>query len=146
MAEKSFHPLLSHRNIDFDNQSGTKATLWESRSTAEKFQYTIGIKFLRINASKRIRITVSVYLCHPYPKAAQFSVKMEPLRLTISLTGKSDTVVSECPVFPTIWHIALKSCFFLTSSRVTMDLVLRLVSTSTAKCLEEDESKVEVKT
>jgi len=58
-------------------------TLWKFRSPVEKFQHNVGEKKknLRLDALKRVRRTILLYLHYPSHKAAQLSAKRDLLDL-----------------------------------------------------------------
>lgn len=51
------------------------------QKSTERFQHLVGAKNLRMDSLKRIRRTVSFYLCNSSAKAAQLGAKREPLSL-----------------------------------------------------------------
>lgn len=67
---KVLYWLLPKKNTDFDNHLQLSVPLWKSGSWAEKFQHSTGRKtLLSLDTLKRVRGILSLYLCHPSPKA-----------------------------------------------------------------------------
>ena len=106
---KSFRPLLEPTGtLTFDNHSGTRATLWEFKSIAEKYQHTMGIKILRIDTSKKNSIMPPQNTVHCQDGTSSAH----------NFSHREDNVVSECPVFPAIWDTAQEAHFFSHLSRI----------------------------
>ena len=55
--------------------------MWDPGSLVEKPQDRVRAKNLRIDTLKRVRVTVSYYLHHPAPKAAQLRARRDLFRL-----------------------------------------------------------------
>lgn len=83
--------------------------LWEPRNPAERSQYLGGAKNPRTDTLKRGR-RVSLYLCHPSPKAAQLSAKRPPSAHSLSQGSESKwapncpSLQGHCPGGPLLSH------------------------------------------
>ena len=51
------HGTEALENTGLDNHPWMRETLWKSRSPIEKFQHTVGTKYLRLDKLKRVRGT-----------------------------------------------------------------------------------------
>ena len=93
-------------------------TLWNSWSPVEKFQHHTGSKKIQDWIHLRgLRGTVSLYMHHPFTKAAQLSVRRDPLGRELGPQRKWKRV-SEHPASPAVYDAARKARFPLAPARI----------------------------
>lgn len=112
MVEWDFSAILPLENTNFHNDPRVTVPLYKSRSPG-KFQHIAGAKSnLRLDALKKVRGTVSLYLCYLSLEAAQLSEKRDLSACDFPHRGKRE-YVSEHPASPDVWDIAQEAHFFL---------------------------------
>lgn len=75
-------------------------------------------KYLNTDSLKKVRRTVSFYLCHFSCNMAQLSVKTEPLQPATSPMGENESTVSAHLASPAVQNAAQKDHFFLAPERI----------------------------
>lgn len=93
IAEQEFSIVFPTKNTNFYNHPQLGVPLWKSSNPAEVLAYHwTKKKHPKLDALKKVRGTVSLHLCHPYPKAPQLSAKRMQSQPLTSLMEESESV------------------------------------------------------